>query len=279
MGFLQIMPSFGQALTPDQIQEVARYLRTFCTNPHWPRGELNLPRAQVTEKAFPESEEVISTAIKAQGAPGVETHYIHEQRFGIRNQIEIDVPINFADQDHTWYGGIGDVTFGYKREIYSSLKKGNIFSLFGGVVAPTGSTKHGFGSGTTTFETFAAYDQLFRSNTFIQTQLGGELPVDTMKAPQAMFWNTAVGQMFAPEHGLGRLWSPMMEVIMNRDFEAGAKTNWDIVPQMQVTISRRQHVRGNLGVRVPVNNTQGRPVQVMFYLLWDWADGKLTEGW
>ena len=92
--------------------EVARYLRTFCTNPHWPRGELNLPRALVTEKAFPEDEEVISTSINAQGAPGVETHYIHEQRFGIRNQIEIDVPINFADLDHTWYGGIGDVTFG-----------------------------------------------------------------------------------------------------------------------------------------------------------------------
>jgi mono/diheme cytochrome c family protein len=278
-GFSQIMPSFGQALTSDQIQEVVRYLRSFCANPHWPRGELNLPRALVTEKAFPEDEEVISTSINAQGAPGVENHYIHEQRFGIRNQIEIDVPITFSNQSHTWYGGVGDVTFGYKREIYSSLKKGSIFSMFGGVVAPTGSTKHDLGTGTTTFETFGAFDQLFRSNTFIQTQLGGEFPVDTSKAPQALFWNTAIGQQLAREHGLGRLWSPMMEVLMNRDFETGAKTNWDVVPQMQVTISRRQHVRGDLGVRVPVNNTAGRPVQVMFYLLWDWADGKLTEGW
>jgi len=278
-GFSQIMPSFGQALSPEQVREVVHYLRSFCTNPHWPRGELNLPRALVTEKAFPESEEVISTAVNAQGAPGVETHYIHEQRFGVKNQIEIDVPINFSNQDHVWYGGVGDVTFGYKREIYSSLRKGTIFSLFGGVIAPTGSTDHGFGSGTTTFESFAAFDKLFRSNTFIQTQLGGELPVDTQKAPQAIFWNTAVGQMFAPDRGLGRLWSPMVEVIMNRDFETGAKTNWDMVPQMQVTISKRQHVRADLGVRVPVNNTTGRPVQLMFYLLWDWADGKLTEGW
>ncbi len=278
-GFSQIMPSFGQALSPEQIREVVHYVRSFCTNPHWPRGELNLPRALVTEKAFPESEEVISTSVNAQGAPGVETHYIHEQRFGVKNQIEIDVPISFSNQDHVWYGGVGDVTFGYKREIYSSLKKGTIFSLFGGVLAPTGSTDHGFGSGTTTFESFAAFDKLFRSNTFIQTQLGGELPVDTQKAPQAIFWNTAVGQMFAPDRGLGRLWSPMVEVIMNRDFETGAKTNWDMVPQMQVTISKRQHVRGNVGVRVPVNNTAGRQVQLMFYLLWDWADGKLTEGW
>jgi len=278
-GFSQIMPSFRQALTPDQIRQVAHYLRNFCTNAHWPRGELNLPRALVTEKAFPEDEEVISTAVNAQGAPGVESHYIHEQRFGVKNQIEIDVPIDFANQDHVWYGGVGDVTFGYKREIYSSLRKGSIFSLFGGVIAPTGSTDHGFGSGTTAFESFAAFDQLFRNNMFVQTQLGGELPVDTQKAAQAIFWNTAVGQMFAPDHGLGRLWTPMVELIMNRDFETGAKTNWDIIPEMQVTISKRQHVRGNLGLRVPVSNTAGRPVQVMFYLLWDWADGKLTEGW
>jgi mono/diheme cytochrome c family protein len=105
-GFSQIMPSFGQALTPEQIRQVAHYLRSFCTNPHWPRGELNLPRALVTEKAFPEDEEVISTAVNAHGAGAVETHYIHEQRFGMKNQLEIDLPINFADIDHTWYGTI-----------------------------------------------------------------------------------------------------------------------------------------------------------------------------
>jgi hypothetical protein len=94
-----------------------------------------------------------------------------------------------------------------------------------------------------------------------------------------MFWNTALGQSFAADHGLGRLWSPMVEFLGSRDFATGAKTDWDILPQMQVTISRRQHIRGNLGVRVPVNNTSGRQVQVMFYLLWDWGDGRLNEGW
>jgi hypothetical protein len=149
----------------------------------------------------------------------------------------------------------------------------------GSVIAPTGSTKRGFGTGTTTFEAFAAFDQYFRSNTFIQTQLGGDLPVDTQKAPHAVFWNTAVGQSFSQDHGLGRMWSPMFEFLAAHDFTTGAKTNWDVVPQMQVTISRRQHVRGDLGVRIPVNNTSGRQTQLMFYLLWDWGDGKLTEGW
>ena len=277
--FSQIMPSFSEALTSDQIDEVIKYLRSFCTNPHWPRGELNLPRALVTEKAYPEDELVLSTGINVQGAPGNETHIIHEQRFGVKNQIEVDVPVNFQDQDHTWYGGIGDVTFGLKRVIYSSLQKGSIFSLQGSVIAPTGSTTRGFGTGTTTFETFGAFDQLFRSNTFIQTQFGADLPVDTQKAPQSIYWYTAVGQMFAQDRGLGRLWTPMFEFLATRDFTTGANTNWDVLPEMQVTISKRQHIRGDLGVQIPVNNTRGRQAQLVFYLLWDWADGKLTKGW
>lgn len=278
-GFSQIMPSFGEALSSEQIDEVIRYLRSFCKNSHWPRGELNLPRALVTEKAYPEDEVVLSTSVNLRGTPGVQSHIIHEQRFGVKNQIEVDVPLNFEDQDHTWYGGVGDVTFGLKRVIFSSLHTGSIFSLQGAVVAPTGNKTRGFGTGTTTFETFAAFDQLFPTNTFVQFQMGADLPHDTRVAPQSLFWHTAVGQMFAPNHGLGRLWSPMFEFIAARDLVDRAKTDWDVVPQMQVTISHRQHVRANLGVRVPVNNTAGRPTQLVFYVLWDWFDGRLTEGW
>jgi len=88
-----------------------------------------------------------------------------------------------------------------------------------------------------------------------------------------------VGQSFAANRGLGRLWSPMVEFLADRNLSTGAKTNWDVVPEMQVTISRRQHIRANVGVRTPMTNTTGRPVPLMFYLLWDWGDGKLTEGW
>jgi len=119
-GFSQIMPSFEEALTPKQIDQVVGYLRGFCRNKRWPRGELNLPRAIVTEKAFPEDEVVVSSAVNATGAPGVSSHIIHEQRFGMNNQIEVDVPITFEDQNHTWYGGVGDTTFGVKRVMFSS---------------------------------------------------------------------------------------------------------------------------------------------------------------
>jgi len=278
-GFSQIMPSFSEALTDEQISKVIGYLRHFCRETGWPRGELNLPRAIVTEKAYPEDEEVISTAVNARGGPGNETHIIHEQRFGVHNQIEVDVPVLFQDQNRTWYGGIGDATVGVKRVFFSSLRRGSIFALQGSVLVPSGSRTRGFGSGTTTFETFAAYDQLFKTNTFFQTQFGADLPRHTDIAPQSIFFNAAVGQTIGADHGLGRAWSPMFEFLGQRDLMDGAKTDWDVLPQLQVTLSRRQHIRGDVGVRVPVTNTLGRPVQLQLYFLWDWQDGKLTEGW
>src|SRR5437763_14340037 len=285
-GFSQIMPAFGQALTSEQIDKVIGYLRTFCRNPHWARGELNVPRTLVTEKAYPEDEEVISTSFNARGAPGVTTDIIHEQRFGVKNQIEVDVPVNFQDQNHTWYGGVGDTTLGVKRAFFSSLQSGSIFALQGSVIAPTGNRSRGFGSGTTTFETFAAFDQLFRTsrgitgtNTFLQFQGGAELPVHPDISPQSLFWRASVGQSFAANQGMGRVWSPMLESLWDRDLATGARTNWDLMPEMQVTISKRQHIKANLGVRVPANHPQDRPIQVLFYLLWDWADGRLNEGW
>ncbi len=277
--FSQIMPAFGEALSSQEIEDVIAYLRQFCRDPHWPRGELNLPRALVTEKAYPEDEVVISTAVNVQGAPGNETHIIHEQRFGVKNQIEVDVPILFQDQRHVWYGGVGDITLAVKRVIFSKLNTGSILSLQGGFLLPSGNRSRGFGSGTTTFETFAAFDQLFRSDTFVQLQFGADLPFRTNIATQSLFFNSAVGQSFAADHGLGRLWTPMFEFLAIRELATGATTDWDVLPQMQVTISRRQHIRGNLGLRIPATNTAGRQKQLEFYLLWDWQDGRLTKGW
>jgi hypothetical protein len=254
-------------------------MRALCRNDHWARGELNLPRALITEKAFPEDELVISTAVNATGAPGFTTDVIHEQRFGMRNQLEVDVPLQFQDQPHTWYGGVGDTTIGLKRVMWSSLRSGSILSLFGGVIVPSGNRARGFGTGTTTFETFASFDQLFPTNTFVQFQAGANLPRHTDIAPQLVYWRTAVGQSLAADKGLGRLWTPMVELVAARDLVTGASTNWDVVPQMQVTISHRQHVRVNVGFSKPFTNTLGRPSQVVFYLLWDWFDGKINEGW
>lgn len=280
-GLSQIMPAFGDLLTDEQINDVIAYMRGFCKNVHhYPLGELNLPRALVTEKAFPEDELVVSTAASASGAPTWTTDVIDERTIiDARTQLETDVPVNYADQTHNWTEGLGDITVGLKREMFSSLRTGSILSLQGGILLPTGDSKRSFGAGTTQFEPFAAFDQLFKENTFLQFQLGADLPVDSSVTPRSMFWRATAGQAIAPDHMLGRLFSPMVEFLAVRDFKPGASTDWDVLPEMQITISRRQHVRTGFGVREPFTDTSGRNPQVLFYLLWDRADGKLWDGW
>ena len=70
----------------------------------------------------------------------------------------------------------------------------------------------------------------------------------------------------------------MVEAVAARDLMTGATTDWDVVPQIQVTVSRRQHVRGNRAFGAGYQYA-GRPTQLMMYFLWDWADGGLFEGW
>lgn len=52
-----------------------------------------------------------------------------------------------------------------------------------------------------------------------------------------------------------------------------------MVPQMQVSLSKLQHVLLNVGVRIPVNERETRKPEVLTYVLWDWFDGGLFRFW
>ena len=279
-GFSQIMPSFKDELTPEQINKVIGYLRTLCADDaKWPRGDLNFPRALITEKAFPEDETVVTATVNAHGAPGVESAVVYEKRIGSRGQLEAMVPYNYTHEGSAWQSGFGDVLIGYKHNMYSNIKTGTIFSLLGEVTAPTGDTTKGTGGGSTVFETSAAFGQMLPADGFVQLHTGFELPAHTEVLPRAYYLRTAIGKTFAPDHGLGRRWSPMVEFVYDRDLVTGADNNWNIVPEIQIPVSKRLHILGNIGYYIPVNHTADRPKQLMFYLLWDFADGKVTEGW
>jgi mono/diheme cytochrome c family protein len=278
-GFSEIMPSFGDALTLEQIDKVMAYLREQCPDPAWPLGELNLPRPLFTEKAFPEDEWVFQTAIDTTGDGAVGNKIIYEKRFGARNQLEIMVPFSFEEQGREWAGGVGDVVGGYKRVLFSSPASGSILSAVGEVAIPTGHEARGLGLGVPKFETFAAFGQILPGFSFVQAQVGAEFPTDTERAPRAVFGRLALGKSLAEDGSFGRLWTPMVEILADREFETLARTNWDIVPQFQVSLNRRQHVRVNIGLRQPLNNTEGRSTQLVLYALWDFFDGGLRDGW
>lgn len=119
------MPAFGEALSVDQLQKVMDYIRTMCGDDFWPRGELNLPRPLVTEKAYPEDEAVISSSIDAEGTGAIMNEFV-----------------------------IGDMALGVKRAFYHSAASGTIFSMTGKVILSTGDVGTGRGQGSV----FGPYD-------------------------------------------------------------------------------------------------------------------------
>jgi hypothetical protein len=80
-------------------------------------------------------------------------------------------------------------------------------------------------------------------------------------------------------HAFGRQVTPMVEVLAAKEMTDDGVTEWDLVPQVQVTLSVFQHIRLDVGVRVPVNERETRSTAVLAYFLWDWFDGGLFELW
>jgi mono/diheme cytochrome c family protein len=277
--FSPIMPSFKDLLTAEQIDKVIEYVRGMCKEAAWPRGDLNLPRPLLTEKAFPENETVIAASINAHGSPGVSSQVIYEHRIGATAMMEAIVPYAFTHESGNWDAAFGDLGLGYKQKLFHSLATGSIVSAGGELTAPTGDRNRGTGGESTVFELFGAYGQLLPGSGFLQVHTGFELPAHPRETPRAYFLRTAIGKTFATDGGLGRRWSPMVELAADRDLVTGGAANWDVVPQIQIPMSKRLHVLGNLGFRLPANNTADRPRQVLFYVLWDWFDGGLLQGW
>ncbi len=277
--FAREMPAFGVALDRDQLQRAVDYARGFCTDRAWPRGELNFPRPFGTEKAFPEDEVVISTS---SGPGGVSNKLIYEQRFGPRSQFELIVPFGWREDERpgetaAWAGGIGDVALGMKHVVHHSLRRGSIFSIAGEVKLPTGSERRGFGSGHVAIEPFVSFGQSLPASSFLHVQTGAEIPLDG-NAPDEGFLRLAGGRTFVPR-AFGRTWTPMLELLAAAELESPRNVHWDALPQIQISVSRRQHLLACVGVRVPLNDRSTTDPQFVMYLLWDWFDGGLTDGW
>lgn len=283
--FVPMMPAFGSALTRAQIQKTLNHIRTFCGDGAWPRGELNLPRPIFTTKAYPEDELVLSTIVNTSGPDKIEMELIYEQRFGTRNQFEVVFPFGWSEQpvrendgDTEWRSSVGDIGLGLKRVMFHSLEHGAIITLGGEIFFPTGDEDEGFGNDTTVVEPYLSYGQLLPYDFFLHSQAGLAYPFDDDKVNEEAFLRFALGRTFLLGP-YGRLWAPMVELLGSRELVSGADENWDLAPQFQFALSTRQHVRINLGARIPLNDTDQRDTRFGAYLLWEWFDGSFFEGW
>lgn len=273
------MPAFGEALTADDIEKVVDHLRTFCAEREaWPIGDLNFPRAFFTEKAFPENETVLTTSVSTKGDKAIGNELVYERRLGARNQLEVIVPMDFQQQANgqSWLKGIGDLAFALRRTFLASASSGTVAAAGAEMILPTGNVDRGLGNGHTVIEPFAMWGQALPRDSYFQMHGGIEIPTDGDATKEA-YLRTAIGTTFAQDRGFGRAWSPQVEVLWARPF--GEQSEWDVVPQLQVSLSKLQHVLLAGGVRVPLTQREERHPQVLVYFLWDWFDGGLFSFW
>ena len=272
------MPAFGDALSAEQIERAVKHLWTFCTDATWPRGDLNFPRAFFTEKAFPENEAVWTAGVTATGGKAVTNALVYEHRIGARGQYEVTVPFTQQQREAGgWSRGLGDVELAVRRTLYASHDRGSIFAAGGAATLATGSSERGLGNGYTILEPFAMWGQTLGANGFLQMHTGLEVPSNHTVGRNEGFVRTVVGYTLAQDGGFGRAWSPMAELLIARP--TGGPTEWDMVPQMQVSLSKLQHVLVSVGVRVPLNAREERKPEVLSYVIWDWFDGGLFQFW
>ncbi len=257
--FDSMMPAFGEELSDEEVGRLIGYVRGFCKERGWPHGDLNLPRPFVTEKAYPENEAVVTATFGRGDERAVSSVFLYEHRVGRRGQYEI-----FA-RDVDEIGGA------YKHVLFDSHRRGSIVSGGGEIKVQTGGA---------VFEGFATLSQALPLVTdgFLHAHAGIEAPAGGDSAPKEAFWRLAVGKSFM-EQTWGRAWSPMVELLASRAIDTGASSTWDALPQMQVSLSTRQHVLLNAGVRIPMTQRSTRRASVLVYVLWDWFDGSVFSGW
>jgi len=280
-GFSPLMPPHGESLGAETLEAVVAHLRTFCTDARWPAGELNLPRAQLTEKAFPEDEAVVEFVANAEHESAAELALVYEKRIGPRAQLELELPLALAeDASGSRQAGLGDVALGAKVALWHSKARGEIVSIAGEVVLPTGERDRGLGGGTTVLEPSVLFAKLLPADAFLQAQLLGEFPTRGARGDDELQLRVALGKSFFEDGGFGREWAPICELVATRVFARGEPDfEVDAAPQLHVALSRRQHVRLSLGARIPLNRTRERPLRALLFVLWDWYDGGFTEGW
>jgi len=208
---------------------------------------------------------------------------VFEKRLGKRSQFEVAVPFGAVERPASgpgkgaWQGGLGDVAFGFKHVLAGVRSTGTILSGLAEVVLPTGREDRGMGSGHVVLEPVLLLGQDLGPAGFLHLQGGFEVPIEAGTTTEGL-WRLAYGRTIT-QGRFGRAWTPMVELLGWVDVEPGASAHWDLAPQIQLSLSTRQHISLCLAARIPLEPGNDRTIGVWAYLLWEWFDGGLWEGW
>jgi mono/diheme cytochrome c family protein len=263
VGLSSQMPAFGDALSPDQVREFVRFVKSFCREPGWPDGNLNLPRAIYTEKAFPEDEFVLApVASHVSGEPTAwRFGAIYERRFGKRGQLEVVLPLASVYGSDSRASGLGDLELGWKQVLNPSASN-HLIAAGMDFHFPTGDEARGLGEGTVVFEPYLASATTVGTQTYLQAQLKLEFPKTRPWRDHATIYNVYLGHDVA---------------LVPTTFTFGVELNGEneevaITPQVRKGLSRTGALAAAFGVTLPVTERKEQGVKWVGFLLWEYLE-------
>jgi mono/diheme cytochrome c family protein len=273
-GLSSVMPAFEEALSAEEIAAVIAYVRTLCPKADaYPPGDLNFRRLMKTGKAFPEAEWVVRTSDPV-GAKEreAEIEIAYENRLGPRFQYEIEVPLRYAAPAGE-RRGLGDVIVSGKQVLHFDQRRTEILSAGLELGLPTGSESKGLGSGVWTLAPFLAYGKAW-GRTLLQGNVSLDLPSDTAKAPRAATYAIGLSRALGPARSA---WTPAAEWVGEVETATG-EHRYGVWLELSKPLNRLGHVVAAAGVQIPVR-PRSDPTRLELFLLWDFGDGPLWQGW
>ena len=272
LGMSPQMPAFGDVLSAEEIRAILNYLRQFCRDPSWPRGELNFRRPVFVTKAFPEDEAVIAPSFaQATGERTYDAELSGEMRIGARGQVELTVPLSLIDPDGgPTVGGFGDLGFAYKHVVFASLPMRTIFSLATDLIMPSGDRGRGLGDGTTTIEPAVLSGHGLPGGFVLQTQFRAVLPIDVNRAPRHFLYRFALQYPLGPRKNA---LVPALEFESAQKIDGAFQDYTVLAPTLYVPLSQRGHLALGLGAQIPVSDHRPFDYRLGAFFLWEYLDG------
>jgi len=267
-GRSSVMPAFGTVLSNSDIADLARYVKSLCTDPDWVPGELNFPRPLLTGKAYPEQEMIVSGRFGRNGTNVSEYLGILEYRVNGLTNIEITSrALSINPNIGPTESGLGDTALSVKRVVaFSSLYR-TLASAGVELTLPTGSDRRGLGNGSFVFEPNLRAGVDWKQ--FV-VQVAGAVafPARTSNINSQATLDVAIGRYFFPDPRLQI--TPMIELNTTTRISGPSygETKSAILPQVRV---KWLVWALGVGVQAPITRARDFEVRPLFDLVYEYA--------
>ena len=272
-GFSAMMPAFGGSLSESDIDAVLAYIKIELGGAHgYPDGDLNLYLPVRAKKAFPEDEWVWKQRYSnLDNDDSWKNTLEYEFRIGKRGQGVMEL----THESGAGNSGFSQFEPGFKYVLHHDRQAGFILTGAAQFAVPLKS------DAAWEFLPYLAVGKILNNRMTFQGSARLKLDLEDS--------DNSSGELAGVVHWTRTSWAPYvypaLEIVAEIPFERGTGSarkdavQYSVLPQARIRLNKRGNIALNVGLELPVNDTERYDWRGYVYFIWDFADGGLREGW